>query len=914
MTMDRFHPIPHDRLLASMLDELGHGQILGIPKACFFRPSLEDPFTTTRYGQRLETPIGAAAGPHTQLARNLVAAWLCGGRYLELKTVQILDELTLARPCIDMRDEGYNCEWSQELKLEQSFDEYLHGLLLILALRRKLNFPGSEDGRNPGFIQNMSAGYDLAGITSPAMTHFLDRMARCPEEMAAAAARLSRLCPELAEVNLPDGVSSSLTISTMHGCPPDEIQRIALHFIEDRGLHTTLKLNPTLLGPERLRALLQGLGWDLEVPDAVFAKDLSLEQALPIIRTLSAAARKRGVEFNLKLTNTLPCVNRSALPEAEPQVYCSGRPLHPLAVHVALLLREQMGELQDSRTEHSDGCPPMSFCAGADAFNIPDLLAAGLGPVTTCSDLLKPGGYGRLRQYLGVLRERMAAAGADNLEQWQAQGPGLAAYAQTTATARRYAASAKSHVDVKIPRPLPRMDCFTAPCTAACAAGQDIPAYLGHLAQNRPTAALTTIRATNPPTHHLGLACDALCRKRCTRGNLDVPLRIREAKAAAARLGSSESANLPDQIQATSNTENTAPVVVQGLDARSVSCAGTLIQVGVNVTLLVPENAHLADKASPSQRALLTDIADLIALSRKKTSSAETRSGTLIVLVGAALDQPRSAHVITFDAPLPTGPASLPKAVKMGRESALAYLQSQGFGSPRPASRPEADIATLRLARHVRDFGPYADPDSGSRKVTDDEAMPLEAARCLRCDSLCEVCVTACPNRAIVALPSFPGPIAGGDVHRDPDGKPAIRITETRPLTDCTQIVILADICNTCGNCATFCPSSGAPFSDKPRIHLTRASFEDEQNGYFPATPDRMEILHHGVPASLTRTPQGLRYESRSLTLTLNPDTLEPTSADLPPNSNLADLGPAMEAGLLFTMIMGSPMGLFANE
>jgi hypothetical protein len=187
MTMDRFHPIPHDRLLASLLDELEHGQILGIPKACFFQPSPDDPFTATRYGQRLETPVGAAAGPHTQLARNLVAAWLCGGRYLELKTVQILDELTLARPCIDMRDEGYNCEWSQELKLEQSFDEYLHGLLLILALRRKMNFPGSEDGRDPGFILNMSAGYDLAGITSPAMARFLDRMAHCPEEMAEAA-------------------------------------------------------------------------------------------------------------------------------------------------------------------------------------------------------------------------------------------------------------------------------------------------------------------------------------------------------------------------------------------------------------------------------------------------------------------------------------------------------------------------------------------------------------------------------------------------------------------------------------------------------------------------------------------------------------------------------------------------------
>ncbi|WP_084604539.1 hypothetical protein [Desulfonatronum thioautotrophicum] len=913
--MDRFHLPPHDRLLTSVLEELEYGQILGIPKACFYRPTPDAPFTMTRYGQHLETPIGAAAGPHTQLARNLVVAWLCGGRYLELKTVQILDELTLARPCIDMRDEGYNCEWSQELKLDQSFDEYLHGLLLILALRRKMNFPNCENGRDPGFILNMSAGYDLDGITSPAMARFLDRMAHCPDEMGEAAARLSRVCPELADVNLPDGISNSLTISTMHGCPPEEIQRIALHFIEDRGLHTTLKLNPTLLGPERVRTLLRGLGWALEVPDAVFAKDLSLDQALPIIRTLSAAACKRGVAFNLKLTNTLPCVNRSALPEAEPQVYCSGRPLHPLAVHVALLLREHLGEHHEAGTvmtgANVGGCPPMSFCAGADAFNIPDLLAAGLGPVTTCSDLLKPGGYARLRQYLDVLGERMAAAGASNLDTWQAQGPCLAAYAVSTATAKRYAKTAKTSTDVKIPRPLPRLDCFAAPCASACAASQDIPAYLGHLAQKNPANALATIRSTNPTAHHLGLACDALCRKRCTRGNLDTPLRIREAKAVAARQGSTGPAghqsDALDRSQTNGSAETAVSVVVHGLDTRSVSCAGTLIQAGVNVALLVPENANLTDNVSPAQRALLADLADLSALSRQGPAPGGTRAGTLTVLESAAQNQPKNAHVITFDAPLPTGPAGLPKTVALGRETAQAYLRANGFRSE-PTPRPEADITALHLARHVRDFGPYADPESGARKVTDDEAMSQEAARCLRCDSLCEICVTVCPNRAIMALSPFLGPIAHGNVCRNPDGTPTICITENRPLADCTQIVIQADVCNACGNCATFCPSSGAPFRDKPRIHLTRASFEDEQNGYFPATPDRMEILHHGSPATLTRTAQGLRYESRSLTLTLNPDTLAPTSADLPPHTDQADLAPAMEAGLLFAMIMGSPL------
>ena len=49
---------------------------------------------------------------------------------------------------------------------------------------------------------------------------------------------------------------------------------------------------------------------------------------------------------------------------------------------------------------------PISFCGGADARQLPDLVADGLGPVTVCTDLLKPGGYARLQQYLVNLEAR----------------------------------------------------------------------------------------------------------------------------------------------------------------------------------------------------------------------------------------------------------------------------------------------------------------------------------------------------------------------------------------------------------------------------------------------------------------------------------------------------------------------------
>ena len=85
------------------------------------------------------------------MAQNIIAAWLCGARFIELKTVQTLDEIEVSKPCIDMQDEGYNVEWSQELKVRQSFDEYVRAWVLIHALHRKLGFPGEA----PGVIFNV---------------------------------------------------------------------------------------------------------------------------------------------------------------------------------------------------------------------------------------------------------------------------------------------------------------------------------------------------------------------------------------------------------------------------------------------------------------------------------------------------------------------------------------------------------------------------------------------------------------------------------------------------------------------------------------------------------------------------------------------------------------------------------------
>ena len=170
---DRFQPITMEQLTDWVFTELDeHNAIFGIPRGAFFTPSETDRFRQPNYGQTLDTPFGVAAGPHTQMAQNIIVAWLVGARFIELKTVQTLDELDVNKPCIDLEDEGYNVEWSQELKVYQSFDEYLRAWVLIHALHKKLGFPGDA----PGMIFNMSVGYNLEWILKPNVQWYLDVM------------------------------------------------------------------------------------------------------------------------------------------------------------------------------------------------------------------------------------------------------------------------------------------------------------------------------------------------------------------------------------------------------------------------------------------------------------------------------------------------------------------------------------------------------------------------------------------------------------------------------------------------------------------------------------------------------------------------------------------------------------------
>ncbi len=536
---DLFFPISSAQLIDWVFGELeSSDSILGIPRQHFFVPGRDDPFHTSAFGHPLETPFGPAAGPHTQMAQNIVAAWLCGARYIELKTVQTLDELNVSKPCIDMEDEGYNVEWSQELKIHQSFDEYLRAWVLIHALHHKLGFTGES----PGIVFNISVGYDLAGIQKPNVQWFLQQMSDCSEYKQALVDEVARFYPEIRQVHIPDRISDNVTLSTMHGCPPDEIEKICTYLMREKGLHTYVKCNPTLLGPERVRAILNDdLGYtDVVVPDIAFEHDLKYPDAVQMLRSLKEVAYQCGLHFGVKLSNTLEVENtRNVFNAAEKMSYLSGRPLHAITVNLAQRLSNEF-----------DGDLPMSFSAGADCFNAADLLAAGMQTITVCSDLLKTGGYLRLLQFIELVTEAFKAVRAGDIREYAyarafaGVAPvgatphdshantriNLNLYAQQTRNQRKLQKSAFLTSRSKTERELGFFDCIEAPCVDRCAINQKVPQYMEAVRQGNYEEALDLTLADNPVASMLGRVCDHLCETTCIRTHLDEPLAIRDIK------------------------------------------------------------------------------------------------------------------------------------------------------------------------------------------------------------------------------------------------------------------------------------------------------------------------------------------------------------------------------------------------
>lgn len=566
---DKMRPIPFEKMVLWITKELKEkGSIFGIHEDKFYKNKTGN--YIEMFGEKLSSPLGPAAGPNSQLTQNIVAAYLTGSRFMELKTVQKIDgeDLPVSKPCILAEDECYNVEWSTELRVTEAFDEYLKAWFLMHVLMRELNLSTDRD-----FVFNMSVGYDLAGIKSPKIDAYIEGMRN------ASTTKIWKECMEVLKSNMnlfknfneedleriSPVICSSITLSTLHGCPPQEIERISNYLLKEKNLHTFIKMNPTLLGEKFVRDTFDEMGYDyITLNPHHFINDLQYGDAIEMLKRLKVTARSLNLEIGVKLTNTLPAkILNNELPGEE--MYMSGRSLFPLSITLACKLAKDFnGDIQ------------ISYSGGADFFNVDKILATGIQPITFATTVLKPGGYERITQMAKKVEPELKGAFSGiNIDMAE--------------NLTKYAVKDKHHLKElrpvgsrKISKELPLYDCQIAPCTVGCPINQQIPQYIALVGQRKYDEAFSVIVNDNASPAITGTICNHECQFKCTRLDYDESVLIRNMKKIAVENAQDKYVSEIKQSKLTSSKK----AVVIGAGPAGLAAALFLRRNGVDVTVM----------------------------------------------------------------------------------------------------------------------------------------------------------------------------------------------------------------------------------------------------------------------------------------------------------------------------------------
>lgn len=564
---DRMTCMPFEQLLDWIRTEYRkEGNIFGVHRP--YRGKTDH--TKQIFGRKLETVIGPAAGPNSQLAQNIVAAYVAGSRFFELKTVQEMDGEELAacvnKPCIRAEDECYNCEWSTELYVPQAQDEYIKAWFLLAFVAKEYGF-GSPDG----YQFNISVGYDLKGIQSEKIDTFIENMKdagqtetfrHCKEVLLSHADEFSHMTKEDIEA-VSASVCNSVTLSTLHGCPPQEIERIAVYLLTQKHMHTFIKCNPTLLGYDFARNTMDTMGYDYLVFGRFhFEDDLQYQDAVPMLQRLMDTAKDQRLEFGVKITNTFPVdVKAGELPAEE--MYMSGKSLYPLSISLAAKLSEEFG-----------GRLRISYSGGADAFNIESIVSCGIWPVTVATTILKPGGYQRLKQ----MAETLDAKGVKPFEGIDVTA--LRRLAEAAVSDPHHTKPAKLPSSRKSSEKVPLLNCYTAPCEDACPVRQDVSTYVRLAGEGKFEEALRVILNKNALPFITGKICAHSCQSHCTRNFYETPVQIRDTKLECAQKAYDAVIKTIAPLK-----KNSRKVAVAGGGPAGMAAAFYLARMGVDVTI-----------------------------------------------------------------------------------------------------------------------------------------------------------------------------------------------------------------------------------------------------------------------------------------------------------------------------------------
>ena len=564
---EKMYPIPFKSLMNWIVTEYAReGEIFGV-----HTPYYATGKTLPIFGERIETPFGPAAGPNSQLAQNIIAAYMAGARFFEVKTVQKMDGAELAacvpRPCILAADEGYNQEWSTELEVPQARDEYIKAWCALKVLSKVYGF-GDPDG----FVFNMSVGYDLEGIKGEKVNTYIDNMMDASEtkQFKECLEVLTELFPAEKDyiASISPRVSRSVTVSTLHGCPPQEIERIASYLLTEKHLHTFVKCNPTILGYKTARTILDSMGYDYIVFDEHhFNEDLQWVDAVPMFERLQALADSKGLEFGLKLSNTFPVdTTRNELPGTE--MYMSGRSLFPLTIEMCNRISRQF-----------NGKMRISFAGGAEFFNCDKLFAAGIWPITVATTILKPGGYNRLHQMVEKTEKLpyKAFCGTDS--------SAISDMSTASHSDFHHLKPIKPVASRKSEEKVPWIDCFTAPCKGGCPIHQDIPEYIELCRKGLYGPALKLITEKNALPFITGTICAHRCQNKCSRNFYEESVQIRDTKLVAATKGYGA---LMADIKVPAKVEGKKAAIIGG-GPTGIAAAYFLGRAGIETTIFERE-------------------------------------------------------------------------------------------------------------------------------------------------------------------------------------------------------------------------------------------------------------------------------------------------------------------------------------